>query len=298
MENHNKKANTTEDTFYIKELLDKHVSEDDFARDELRNGKTLHKKDGIWWIEKVKFYYGPLNKMRVCSPGKESPNPFKALVGYSCRVNEKTGNGEDYVYNILSGDNLKNYDLGKIKSPKKSQVKQGLNNCKVRLIQDVTPYLQQMKAININQAIRFDNMGAPKDYLPASYYDTYEEKWKNEMMGHFDHAGHFLLGAFVDEKLAAYIDLIILDNLWEFGAVKSHDDFLPQRPVDAIYYHILHTASLNPHCNFVINGGGADERETLTKYKSKFLLEQTTVHYAVRSIVPVGLKSLIKKLIK
>lgn len=286
------------EAYVLPELINIHITEDAFAADELRNGKKLHQHNGIWWIERVHFYYRPLNKMRICTPGKVAPRFGKSLLGYSFRVSNPISNGNEIIYNILQGDQLKDYDLKKITSPKKSQVKQGLTNCSVKVIHDITPYLQQMKDINVYQALRFDNLGAPKDYLPATYYEKQEERWKQDMLTNFSHTGHFLIGAFVGEKLAAYIDLIILEDTWEFGAVKSHDDYLPYRPVDALYYHILHTASLNPYCKYVLNGGGKDERETLTKYKSKFLLHPTALHYYTRSIVPNKLASLVKKLVK
>lgn len=286
------------EAYNLPELINIQIREDEFAADDLKRGKNLHMHDGIWWTEKVKFYYGPLNKMKICETGKVSPAFLKAPLGYGFRVSAANFNGYNLTYNILEGENLKNYDLNKITSPKKSQVKQGLNNCKVRVIKDIIPYLPEMKAININQALRFDKLGAKKDYLPASYYQTNEEKWKQDMLSIFSHVGHFMIGAFVDNKLAAFIDLIIIDDLWEFGAVKSHDEFLPFRPVDALYYHILHTASLNLHCRYVINGGGENERESLTKYKSKFLLYPTVVHYCTRSVIPGKLITLLKQLIK
>jgi hypothetical protein len=290
--------NATELNFNLPELIDIHVSEDDFAKDELKRGKILHKHDGIWWTEKVKFYYGPLNKMRIFTPKEVAPNFFKALLGYSYRVKEQTENGHDIIYNILQGESLREYNIKKIPSPKRSQVRQGLNNCHVKVIKDIAPYLLEMKSININQALRFDNMGAKKDYLPATYYEEQEEKWRKNMLDNFSHTGHFMIGAFVGEKLAAFIDLIIIEDTWEFGAVKSHDDYLPFRTVDALYYHILHTASLNSRCKYVINGGAKDERESLTKFKMKLLIQPTLIHNYTCSIVPSRLLAIIKQLIK
>jgi hypothetical protein len=284
--------------YILNDLVNIYVSEDEFASDELRRGKELHKKDGVWWIKKAAFYYGTLNKMRICTPNEVSPDFFKALFGYSIRTNEKSASGYDLVYNILQDDNLRTYDIMRLPPKKRNKVRQGLTNCRLEVIKDVSPYLTEMKNININQALRFDSSGEKKDYLPAQYYQEHEGKWKEEMINLYMHSGHFMIGAFVGDNLAAFIDLIIIDDTWEFGAVKSHDDYLPQRPVDALYYQVLHTASRNLRCKYVLNGGAIDERESLTEFKMQFLLQPTSVHHYTSSIIPGFLQSLVKGIIK
>jgi hypothetical protein len=284
--------------YFLNELVNVYISEEDFASNEIKNGKRLHKNDGIWWVEKASFYYRPLNIMHIHTPKKITPDSLKAFLGYSFRVDEPNKKGYNISINVLQGENLQGYNLKKLPPPKQRIVKQGLKNCNVRVIRDITPYILEMKSINIDQAERFDNLGDKKDYLPASYYNEKENQWREEIVKSFSHVGHFMIGAFVGDKLAAYIDLVILDNIWEFGAVKSHSDYFPYRPVDALYYYILHTASLNSHCKYVINGGGEDERESLTKYKTLFLLQPTTIYYYTHSFIPYKLFSFIKQLIK
>lgn len=281
----------------LPELINLYISEDEFAFDELKRGKKLHKSENFWWIERYKFYFVPLNKMRIVN-SDERLLPFKiAPLGYSFRTNNFNRKGFDLIFNVLEGENLLNYDINKI-TKSRNVLKQGLKNCEVKVVQDIRPYLKDMKAININQALRFDKMGAKKDYLSASYYNEKEKKWVQDMLDNFEHVGHFLVGAFVDNQLAAYIDLTIIENLWEFGAVKSHDDFLQYRPVDALYFNVIRSASLNPYCDCVINGGGINERESLTKFKSRFLLQPTAVNFRTNSFVPIKIMNFMKKVLK
>lgn len=274
------------------------ISEKVFADAELERGKEVHLNDGVWWVKKAPFYYRPLNKMRIIEPRTAKPKFLKAFLGFSYRVESPVGRGYDLNFNMLSGENMKDYDLDKIPSKKRNQVRKGIKSCEVRLVEDITPLLPEMKTINILQAKRFDSMGEFQDYLPADYYETNEELWRKEMIANYSHPAHSFIGAFVDNALAAYIDLIQIEDCWEFGAVKSHDDYFSFQPVDALYFHTLRAASRNPHCKYVINGGGNSERESLTKFKMQFLLNPTTIHNYTYSFVSGKAVSNIKELIK
>lgn len=275
------------------------ITEKVFADAELERGKEVHLSDGVWWLKKAPFYYRPLNKMRLIKPGSAKPKFFKALLGFSYRVESPVSRGYDLNFNMLCGENMNDYDIDKIPSKKRNQVRKGIKSCEVRLVEDITPLLPEMKTINILQAKRFDSMGEFQDYLPAEYYETNEEKWRKEMLQVYSHPGHSFIGAFVDNALAAYIDLIQIEDCWEFGAVKSHDEYFSFQPVDALYFHVLRAASRNPHCRFVINGGGNTERESLTKFKMQFLLNPTTVHNYTYSLVSgkivAGFTDVLKK---
>ena len=273
------------------------ITEELFAREDLRLGKTVYYHDGIWWVKTAPFYYKPINEFHPMPPKSAKPHPLRALMGYSHQVPDHSQATRHLRYNVLQGDDLRRFSLEHLPSPKRRVVRQGIKNCRVEHVTNIEPLLEEMKNTNVSQALRFEAMGGKGDYLPADYYEKHTLKWREDMLKIFRHPGHWFMGAFVGDKLAAYVDLVQIEDTWMFGAVKSSDDYLSFRPVDALYFTILTMASHCPDCNRVVNGGG-DERESLTRFKSQFLLKSMLCPYYSRTLLPMEKLRQLRKLIK
>ena len=278
----------------LETLASSFVSEEEFAAGEAALGKKVHLHDDVWWVQKSRFYCKPVHEFRCLRPGKVAPSLWESLLGYSHRVDSPEQQGHEMRWNIIQGEDLREFSLERLPGKKRNNIRQGLKNCHVKIVSHIEPLLPAMKAINVVQARRFDAQGDRRAYLAASYYEEKEPEWRRDMSKVFAHPGHTFVGAFVDEHLAAYIDLIQIEDTWMFGAVKSHDDFLERRPVDALYFATLSVAARNPYCARVVNGGG-EERESLTRYKSQFLLMSTIVPYHTRMRMPSSIASLARR---
>ena len=263
------------------------ISEETFALEEKKLGKQVHFHDGIWWIRTAPFYYKPVNEFRAFPPNSATPHPFKSFGGYSYQICDFAKATRYVRWNILQDDTLRAFSLDRISGKKRNKVRMGIRDCRVDFFKVSDVLLEQMRLINISQANRFQLAGEKGTFFPPEYYEQHAVKWQADMIKYFHHKGHQFLGAFVGDVLAAYIDLIQLEDTWMFGAVKSSDEYLKHRPVDALYYTVLTMASQSDECKRVVNGGGFDERESLTYYKSQFLLTPVDLPYYTRTLLPI-----------
>lgn len=263
------------------------ISETTFAQEERRLGKQVHCHDGVWWVRTAPFYYKPVCEFRPFAPGRARPHPLKALLGYSHQVPDAVQGTRCGRWNVIQGEDLRGFSLERLRGKRRNLVRAGLRDCRVEFVDPVDPLLEEVRAINISQAKKFEQAEAYGTFLPSEYYEIHADRWREDMRRIFGHAGHRFVGAFVGDRLAAYVDLIQVEDVWMFGAVKSLQDDLPHRPIDALYFTILHQAAQSTECNRVVNGGGEDERESLVHFKGEFFLKPTVIPYYTRTRLPL-----------
>lgn len=262
------------------------VSEEAFAREEERLGKQVHFHDGVWWAREAPLYYKPVHEFRTFPPKDARPHPFKALLGYSHQVPDPGQATRHVRWNVLQGEDLRSFSLERLRAKRRNMVRGGIRDCRVEALCQSDALLEQMRLINISQAMRFEGAGEGGTFLPAEYYKLHAAQWRQDMLRMLSHRGHQFVGAFVGDTLAAYVDLIQIDDTWMFGAVKSSIECLKHRPVDALYFTILSRASQSEECSRVVNGGGVSERKSLTYFKGEFLLKPVSLPYYTRALLP------------
>lgn len=277
------------------------ISEETFAQEEKRLGKSVHFHDGRWWVKTAPFYYKPVHEFRPIFPKSARPHPIKAFAGYSHQVPDDTLANRKVIYNILDGDNLRRFSLDELKSSKRRAIRKGLRDCSIEYYTLTDDNLEQMRLCNISLAERCEETREPGSFLPASYYTTHIGQWREDMISLFNHKGHQFVGAFVTNKLVAYIDVVKIENTWSFSAIKSITEYLEHRPVDALYFSILTQAREASHCNLcerVLNGGGGNELESLARFKADYMLLPVAVPYYSKTIFPIEKVRRLKSLLK
>ena len=263
------------------------ITEETFAKEEKKIGKHVHFHDEVWWVRTAPFYYKPVNQFRAFPPNSAKPHPLKALVGYSHMIHDALKSTRSVRMNILDGEHLERFSMDTLKSAKRRVVRNGLKDCQIRSYLPTDAVLEQMRVINISQAERFESGGESGTFLSPKYYEHHVTQWRKDILNLFSHKGHQFIGAFVGETLAAYIDLIQIEDTWMVGAVKSRNEYLKHRPVDALYFSILSMASQCGECKRVINGGGNLERESLTRFKGEFNIKPVLLPYYSKTILPI-----------
>lgn len=272
------------------------ITAETFAQGERKLGKSVHLHDGVWWIKTAPLYYKPIHDFQPIKPKTSKPHPLRALMGYSHQVADPTQATHHMRWNILQGPDLHNFTLERLPPAKRRVVRQGIRNCRVELLNDLRPFLTQLTNIAISQAVKHEEAGGDIKVLPPSYYYNNASRWQEQLIKVFNHKGHQFFGAFVQDKIVAYVDLIRIEDTWIIGTVKSHQDYLGQRPIDALYYTILSNASRSNQCARVINGGGV-EREGVTRFKEQFFFRSINIPYFSNTLFSIEILKKVRKLI-
>jgi hypothetical protein len=136
---------------------------------------------------------------------------------------------------------LRRFDLKLLDPKKRNKVRQGLKFTQVRRLEQIEPYLNEMRDINV------------------------------------DHARRHWWGAFLDGRLAAYMICYQVNDLGFIDTTKSHSDFHKYRPNDALYYTVLRQFALDTGCHAVLNS--QPQREGLNRFKEEFLFRQKGLPY-------------------
>jgi hypothetical protein len=136
-----------------------------------------------------------------------------------------------------------------------------------------------MRAINIVQARRFEDLGEHGTFRPSGYYELHADRWRAEIRREFTHRGKTWWGAFREDLLVAYLVLDEFGEVRVVDAVKSDPAGLQFCPIDALYFTVLEAAGREAECLQVINGGTNGERPGLTQFKEHFLFRQKEVPY-------------------
>lgn len=262
------------------------ISEETFAREEKARGKPVHCHDGVWWVKQAPFYCKPIHEYRPFPPKSARPHPLKALVGFSHQVPDPAQATRFVRMNVLQGEDLRNFSLERIKSKRRNLVRMGMKQCRIEALTQSDALLEQMRQINIMQARKLESAGGGGSFLSSDYYDRHAARWREETQSLFRHPGHRFIGAFVGDALAAYVNLVQIEDTWLFGAVKSSSEYLARRPVDALYFTALTMASQCGDCKRVVNGGG-DERQGLAHFKGEFLLTPVSIPYFTQTFIPL-----------
>ena len=270
------------------------ITEENFAKEEKRLGKQVHFHDGVWWIKAAPFYFKPVHEYRPFARKSVGPHPLKALLGYSHQVPDPAQATRYKRMNILAGDDLKHYSIERLGGKRRNLVRMGTKNCRVGVLTRSDTLLEQMRLINISNAKKFERARDGGTFLPAKYYEQHASVWLENISKLFGHQGHQFIGAFVDEKLAAYIDLIQVEDTWMISAVKSCDEYLEYRPVDALYFTTISRASQCGECNRVLNGGPDGEPEGLTHFKEQFLFHPVSLPYYSQTLLPMDWLRVLK----
>lgn len=270
------------------------ITEETFAKEEQRLGKQVHFHDGMWWVRTAPFYFKPVHEYRPFPPRSASPHPLKALLGYSHQVPDPAQATRYKRMNILTGDDLKNYSIERLRGKRRNLVRMGIKNCRVEVLTRSDALFEQMRSINISNAEKFENKRSRGTFHPSEYYELHAAEWREYILGLLGHQGHQFIGAFVGDKLAAYVDLIQIEDMWMFGAVKSCREYLQYRPVDALYFTTISLASKGGECHRIVNGGPDAEPESLTHFKAEFLLKPVPLPYYSRTLLPMDWLRAIK----
>lgn len=202
-----------------------------YAKQLTQIGKKTHFYKGVWWQEVKPFYYWPADLFQTFPSKQSRPSMLKALIGFEHIVYNKSE--ANSILSILSIENLQNYALEKLPKKKRNQIRRGLEKAKVERIMDKNIIIKQGHLINqsaLSRQGRFPNI--------AKCYTSYTE-WEKEINKNFSLIDREIWGAFIKDKLIAYIRTINIEKNIFITNAMSHSDYLSFYPNDALIYTYL-----------------------------------------------------------
>jgi hypothetical protein len=251
------------------------LTEDEFVEQEIALGRRVHRHDGIWWRNISPLYCRPAFEFHSILPGTQRPRFQSSILGYSHHVPHPGQGNQTLFYYSLEGESLRRFELKLLDPKKRNKVRQGLKFTQVRRLEQIEPYLNEMRDINVDHARRL--MGDPTFDTPYTFYLDHERQWRNQMHKRFVLERRHWWGAFLDGRLAAYMICYQVNDLGFIDTTKSHSDFHKYRPNDALYYTVLRQFALDTGCHAVLNS--QPQREGLNRFKEEFLFRQKGLPY-------------------
>jgi hypothetical protein len=151
------------------------LTELEYVEQLRQSGHKIHEHDGIFWEQTYPFYCRPAFIYRAFDRGTARPHPLKSLLGYSHQIIESNKATDYKTFMEIDREVLNDYSIPKLLPKKRSQVRQSLRNCEVKLITHMDDELiERFRQINIEQSVRQE-----KGFGAETPVDRYMSKKKN-----------------------------------------------------------------------------------------------------------------------
>ena len=250
------------------------LTEAQYVEQQRSLGRRIHEHDGVFWEEVYPRYCKPAFIYRVLPRGVR-PALRHRWLGYGHLVARPEEGNRTLPMMALERSRLEGFDLPKLPSKKRNNVRRALEKCVVAPLTDLETHLERIRAINVAQALRHDeNVGAQ---IPASRYVAEADSWRAQMRASFGLAGREWWGAFVEGKLAAYLRTYQVDDVRVIQHAKVDADYYKFYPMDALYYTVLAAAAADPACRLILNG--RPMHPSLNHFKEQFLFTAVDFPY-------------------
>jgi hypothetical protein len=252
------------------------LTEAQYAEQQRQLKRKIHEHDGIYWEQPYPFYCRPVFFMTAFQVGAAKPHPLKSMLGFSHQTTDSSKATDYKSFMELNREDLNDYSIQKLLPKKRSQVRQALKTCEVKLIPNLNDeVIERIRQINIEQAVRQESgYGAE---TPSARYIKEKEEWKEQIQREFSLHGREWWGAYYEGSLIAYIKTHQIGGIRIIEQTKTHTQYLKQKPMDALYYSIIEMASKESTCFKIING--TPLHPSLNIYKEQFLFKEVKYPY-------------------
>lgn len=231
---------------------------EEYAEQELRLGKRLLKRDGVWWKEIKRCFYRPLDFHTALALGASRPDRLKALVGYEHLVpGAERANG---VYVSMEVDGSGPYDLSSFKKKRRYCIKRGLEELEIRRVEDLEEVLDQIYEVNVSAYARFDWPGNHEGMTNRDLLEKHARRTFG-LPGRQD-----FFGAFYQGRLVAHLSSIQLEPVMMICSYLAHSDYLQYFPSEALIYTFTKQALEKPGIQRITFGPEC-ARESLNQFK-------------------------------
>lgn len=267
------------------------MTPEQYIQQQGRIGYKIHHSQGVWWQQHGPFYYKPIPEFQEIPPGTSRPNLLKGLAGYSHMVPAGYRSNKIWSFMIFEWSGEGQFSLETVGSKKRNQIRKGLKLNEIKRIEDIGPYLDDLKKINITARGR---TGVGK---PATYYEDHYNEWRHTIEAHFSLEDREWWGAFIDGKLIAYYYGYQIDSTMIIDTAKTHSDYLSFNPTDALLYSMMEHLLNGCGVRRIVYGGWVSDDQKLAHFKEQFLFFRKDFPVYLHLSAPVRLLLQLKGLL-
>jgi len=247
----------------------------EFVEQQRALGRRIHAHDGVFWEEAAPGYSRPAFVYLPFERGSARPALRHRWLGYSHQVPDAAQSNRTLPVMALERPALDGFGLASLPQKKRNRVRRALKHCEIRRIEELDPWLEQMRAINISQSERQAlKAGAP---VSVRRYVDEADDWRAQIRREFALAEREWWGAFVEGELLAYLRSYQVESVRIIQQTKAHTGAFAHNAVDGLNYAVLEHAAADPVCRRIIRGEAL--HASLNQYKEQFLFQVVELPY-------------------
>ncbi len=251
------------------------LTEAEFVEQQRALGRRIHEHDGVFWEQAYPGYSRPAFVYKPFNRGAARPAWPHRLLGYSHQVPCADQANRRLPVMAMDRTELDGFTLMSLPQKKRNQVRRALKHCEFRRLDELEPWLERMRAINISQSERqAQGAGAP---VAAGRYIHEAEAWRAQIRREFALAKREWWGAFAEGELVAYLRSYQVESVRLIQQIKTHSDAYAHNAVDGLNFTLLERAAADPSCRQILYGEAM--HPSLNRFKEQFLFRVVELPY-------------------
>lgn len=245
---------------------------DDYISAKQAAGHRLHLNDGVWWETTRRGYCKPAIPFEEVEAMVAKPSPLRSAIGYGHRVNNPKVASGNWDALVMSRETIAGWSLtSSVDGKRRNAIRKGFRNNQVALIENLSPYRDDLTAIAISTGIR-NQRGFHPDY-----YRKKNDEWWQSMLRVATYSE--VWGAFHEGRMIAYLSVQVAGHRAIIDGAKSMTEYLQACPNDALVFSFVDSCRERGGIEEIWYGHWSVDKSTLNDFKKSFGFERRIVPY-------------------
>lgn len=239
------------------------LSIDEFAEQQCRLGRRIHKSDGVWWTSPIPGFSRPLIRECPLTNSEAKPALHKRFFGYAYAT-VADSDADRYYRPMVREAPGNSFNIDDLTASRRSKVRRGFKKNEIACITDITPFLED--ALEIVRSAR-QRTGAGRS---VQYYAKRGSHWKDGLQHLASLPGRRVFAALIGGCMISYFFTTVVDRTLYIDAAKSHSDYLNLYANDALIYTIMEFAYNTLNVRSIVYGEHAPGDDALNYFKESY----------------------------
>ena len=230
------------------------ADEETFAREQQAAGDSVHFHRGVWWRGLRYGFCQPCFPLRLIDHRDAWPHGLRAPLGFMHLA--RPGSPANAVYRSIAREQVHAYSLQQVDKKRRNLVRSALSRLEVRPVQSLAELAAE--GYQVYRSWR-ERTGWGRSKARPQVFSSW-------ITSAFRRPRRFVLGAYLEDKLVAFMLPCAAHNVAFVSFVASHSSALWAHPNDALYHAFLCIARQTPGIT-TADMGPASSKPSLDKFK-------------------------------